>query len=67
MAVLTLPATSQRTVRGLPSRSAAPPHLLDLPIASSALLNGQREILIRHGDSIYRLRHTSNDKLILTK
>ena len=34
---------------------------------SNALLKGQREVLIRHGDRIYRLRHTSNDKLILTK
>lgn len=34
---------------------------------SGALLRGQREILIQHGDKLYRLRHTSNDKLILTK
>ena len=34
---------------------------------SDALLKGQREVLIRHGDRVYRLRHTSNDKLILTK
>ena len=36
-------------------------------LSSENLLNGRREILIRHGDRIYRLRHTSNDKLILTK
>ena len=36
-------------------------------IGSEALLKGQREVLIQHGDRIYRLRHTSNDKLILTK
>jgi len=36
-------------------------------INSQALLKGQREILIKHGDRVYRLRHTSNDKLILTK
>lgn len=35
--------------------------------SSEALLKGRREILIHHGDRIYRLRHTSNDKLILTK
>lgn len=35
--------------------------------SSEALLKGRREILIRHGDKVYRLRHTSNDKLILTK
>ena len=38
------------------------------PVLDSAqLLDGHREILIRHGDKLYRLRHTSNDKLILTK
>lgn len=36
-------------------------------LSSQHLLNGRREVLIRHGESIYRLRHTSNDKLILTK
>ncbi|WP_157062566.1 hemin uptake protein HemP [Pseudoxanthomonas dokdonensis] len=36
-------------------------------IDSDVLLQGQREVLIRHGDRVYRLRHTSNDKLILTK
>lgn len=34
---------------------------------SQTLLNGQRECLIHHGDVVYRLRHTRNDKLILTK
>lgn len=34
---------------------------------SARLLRGQREILIRHGNETYRLRHTRNDKLILTK
>lgn len=34
---------------------------------SQSLLNGQRECLIHHGDVVYRLRHTRNDKLILTK
>ena len=30
-------------------------------------VRGQRELRIRHGNEIYRLRHTRNDKLILTK
>jgi len=47
----------------LPQRPAFAEEALD----SEALLKGQREILIRHGDKVYRLRHTSNDKLILTK
>ncbi|RNF85969.1 hemin uptake protein HemP [Montanilutibacter psychrotolerans] len=34
---------------------------------STALLRGTREVLIRHGGEVYRLRHTRNDKLILTK
>jgi hemin uptake protein HemP len=36
-------------------------------VSSVDLLKGQREVLIRHGDNIYHLRHTRNDKLILTK
>lgn len=34
---------------------------------SRALLRGDREVLIRHAGQTYRLRHTRNDKLILTK
>jgi hemin uptake protein HemP len=45
-------------------RAAAP----TVPVLDSRLLlNGGREVLIRHGDECYRLRHTRNDKLILTK
>jgi hemin uptake protein HemP len=36
-------------------------------VESLRLLQGQREVLIRHGNDCYRLRHTRNDKLILTK
>lgn len=36
-------------------------------VESVRLLQGQRELLIRHGNECYRLRHTRNDKLILTK
>ncbi|MFC3550928.1 hemin uptake protein HemP [Lysobacter cavernae] len=36
-------------------------------VESNALLRGGREVLIRHGGDVYRLRHTRNDKLILTK
>ncbi len=39
-----------------------------VPVFDSAgLLQGGREIMIRHGSECYRLRHTRNDKLILTK
>ncbi|WP_233580187.1 MULTISPECIES: hemin uptake protein HemP [Luteimonas] len=34
---------------------------------SVQLLGGHRELCIRHGNEVYRLRHTRNDKLILTK
>ncbi|AKC86158.1 hemin uptake protein HemP [Pseudoxanthomonas suwonensis] len=52
-----------------PARTPAPaPHAdTDVVLGSEQLLKGRREILIRHGDKLYRLRHTSNDKLILTK
>jgi len=38
-----------------------------LRLDSQALLRGSREILIHHAGEVYRLRHTRNDKLILTK
>lgn len=34
---------------------------------TAALLDGARELIIHHNDSEYRLRLTSNGKLILTK
>jgi hemin uptake protein HemP len=49
-------------VNPMPSPQQLPP-VLD----STSLLQGEREVLIRHGDEWYRLRHTRNDKLILTK
>lgn len=57
---LDFPATSAAAAE--PAASPAVP-VLD----SRLLLNGGREVLIRHGDECYRLRHTRNDKLILTK
>ncbi len=54
------PALRDRAVRP----ALAP---IEETLSSERLLNGRREILIRHGDRVYRLRHTSNDKLILTK
>jgi hemin uptake protein HemP len=38
-----------------------------LVIDSVDLMSGAREIRIRHGVSLYRLRVTASDKLILTK
>ena len=36
-------------------------------LTSAQLLRGAREITILHAGEVYRLRLTSNDKLILTK
>lgn len=36
-------------------------------ISSHVLLDGERELVIQHQGSEYRLRLTRNDKLILTK
>jgi hemin uptake protein HemP len=36
-------------------------------IDSAELMRGGRELLIRHGESTYRLRVTMSEKLILTK
>jgi hemin uptake protein HemP len=64
--VTALPMVDTQTLRerlSLPAVAAREEDALD----SETLLKGQREVLIRHGDRVYRLRHTSNDKLILTK
>ncbi len=37
------------------------------PLRSSDIMGTQREVWIEHGGQLYRLRITSNDKLILTK
>ena len=39
----------------------------DTSVDSTALMNGKRELLIRHGEELYRLRLTASNKLILTK
>lgn len=36
-------------------------------VTSSELLRGETELLIRHGDELYRLMLTRNGKLILQK
>ncbi|MFT4255462.1 MAG: hemin uptake protein HemP [Pseudoxanthomonas sp.] len=62
--ILSLPQTEPRH---LPQAFRPQPVAAEPAFDSAALLQGRREILIRHGESVYRLRHTSNDKLILTK
>jgi hemin uptake protein HemP len=52
-----------------PDKSHGERHLVvtDDRIDSRDLFSGTREITISHGDGIYRLRITSQNKLILTK
>lgn len=38
-----------------------------LVVDSVTMMSGRRELLIRHGDDVYRLRVTASNKLILTK
>jgi hemin uptake protein HemP len=50
------------------SGQTSPEGPVDFPVAeSTALLNGHRELRIRHGSDTYRLRLTASGKLILTK
>lgn len=58
---------SRPETMALRERTALSPLPAEETLSSERLLNGRREILISHGDRVYRLRHTSNDKLILTK
>jgi hemin uptake protein HemP len=50
-----------------PLRSAGTAASVSLRITSSDLFQGQREVVIVHGDQEYRLTITKADKLILTK
>ena len=59
------PSSLSERLSSPPTRSAVAAQ--DAPVDSVALLRGAREVLIRHGGEVYRLRHTRNDKLILTK
>lgn len=64
MTTVSLPARSGHAPSPQDPRHRAAP----LPeVESVRLLQGQRELVIRHGNECYRLRHTRNDKLILTK
>jgi hemin uptake protein HemP len=50
-----------------PDRPHGDPRLAPLRVPAAALFRGRRELIIVHNASQYRLRVTSNDKLILTK
>lgn len=62
-AILERPAS--RAMPSSQSRAATVPTASEFD--SHRLLQGRAEVLIRHGGEVYRLRHTRNDKLILTK
>lgn len=59
--------TRQLPVSVVSTQTPAPRASRSVEIDSARLLEGQREVVIRHGGECYRLRHTRNDKLILTK
>jgi hemin uptake protein HemP len=59
-------SSRNRHDRNLPVGYETPPGQRT-SIASESLFQGQREVLIRHGDDLYRLRITRNGKLILQK
>jgi hemin uptake protein HemP len=52
--------------RPVPRPEGSPPER-PRRLRSSELMSGQREILIEHAGSEYRLRVTNQNKLILTK
>jgi hemin uptake protein HemP len=57
---------------GQPAKAGAPPaplaHAVPVRSVDSVdLLQGGRELLIRHGATTYKLRVTASEKLILTK
>ena len=59
--------TQQLPLSVVSTQAPAPRASRSVEIDSARLLEGQREVVIRHGGECYRLRHTRNDKLILTK
>ena len=65
---------SEKNVAGSESGSgqstSSGPRMISLAghkIDSRDLVIGPREVIIHHGDEVYRLRLTSQNKLILTK
>jgi hemin uptake protein HemP len=65
--LLQLKPRSDRSVSALAVNRVSAMPVTGALVESDTLLRGGREVLIRHGDEVYRLRHTRNDKLILTK
>jgi hemin uptake protein HemP len=59
--------TYDRPIQPARDAEAAPAAPATRSLDSRELLAGGREVMIRHGDSTYKLRSTSKGKLILTK
>jgi len=59
-------AATQTSVASGQAVQPYPQHGSTRRVSSTALLQGQRVIVIEHGGREYRLRLTSNGKLILT-
>jgi hemin uptake protein HemP len=57
---------SENPVQDEPNNAQHPTNPLR-KITSSSLLQGEKEILILHGEEVYRLKLTRNGKLILQK
>lgn len=63
-------ATGRQPLAPLPAAEAGasdPAGILQQPLDSRQLLQGRRELQIRHQGEIYRLQQTRQGKLILTK
>ncbi len=60
------PRLTRRVVLNVTPLQAVAPSAMP-SVESRNLLQGASEVLIQHGNEVYRLRHTRNDKLILTK
>lgn len=58
---MTPPASRDDTARAAAPRSAP------VRVSIDTILRGRQEVIIEHGDEEYRLRITSNGKLLLTK
>lgn len=60
----TQPSSTPQPASVAPAKAVAQP---SLPIDSSQLLAGRKQVAIMHGGELYSLRVTRNGKLILTK
>ncbi|MBV2209830.1 MAG: hemin uptake protein HemP [Thermomonas sp.] len=58
------PLSNSSEAQGLTTPMRMEPRVV---LDSHKLLQGENEVLIQHGSEVYRLRHTRNGKLILTK